>query len=91
LPLDAPEEALRCALVPLEEAAARCLPTARLTGAGVRRARAGQALRPEDFSSAPPAEAAAWLSPEDRLVAIGAADAAGFSVLRGFVEPREKD
>jgi len=93
--VDAGSEALRGALIPLEQAAALGLPTAKLTEEGARRARLGQRLRLADFTEAPPigegaAEeaAAAWLAPEGNLVAVGSARRAGdeiqISVLRGF-------
>ncbi len=88
VPLDAGADALRAALIPLEDAARLGLPGAQLTEEGARRARLGQRLSAEDFAGPPPEQAAAWLGPDGRLVAIGApvADTTnGWSVLRGFV------
>lgn len=89
------DDALRRALLPLAEAAAIGLPTARLTEAGAQRARLGQRLRHDDFDAPPPlgdtpddAAAAAWLAPDGRVVALGSAWIEGgeprYSVLRGF-------
>lgn len=74
-------EAMRRALVPLDEAARAALPVARLTEAGVLRTRRGQRLDDADFQAPPPAEPAAWLDENGRLVAIGA----GLAILRGFM------
>ena len=92
---DAGSEALRAALLPVAEAAAIGLPTARLTEAGARRARQGQRITVADFEAAPPVgaaqeepAAAAWLAPDGGVVAVGSARMEGgeprFSVLRGF-------
>ncbi|EYF03678.1 tRNA pseudouridine synthase B [Chondromyces apiculatus] len=96
LPPDAGADALRRALVPLVEAASLGLWIEQLTADGARRARLGQRLRPDDFTSPPRVDegtdeprAAAWIAPDGQLVAIGCArlDAEGalrISVLRGF-------
>ncbi len=89
LPLDAPPEALRAAILPLADAVRRALPVATLTDAGTVRARQGKRLGADDFSAPPPSDgAAAWLDPSGKLVAIGQGEAQGeasaFVVLRGF-------
>ena len=64
--------------------ARRCLPPAELAVDGARRARLGQALTPEHFLGAAPAEGpAAWLEHEE-LVAVGALRDDAYRVLRGF-------
>jgi tRNA pseudouridine55 synthase len=82
-------------LLPLELAAARALPIARLNESGERRARFGQALGIGDFSEDPrsvhgaPDEqrVVAWVGTTGQLVALGCSDAErGFCVLRGFAE-----
>jgi tRNA pseudouridine55 synthase len=88
-------QALRGALVPPSEAAARALPVGRLGDEGVVRARQGKLLVDADFTALPPAgDASAWLDAQGRLVAIGgrapveadpAGGAPGFVVHRGFV------
>jgi tRNA pseudouridine55 synthase len=71
--LDAGAAALRAALIPIAEAAARALPVGRLTAEGAGRARQGQRLSEADFAELPPfAEASAWLDLAGLLVAIGA-------------------
>lgn len=93
VPLEAAEEVLRAALLPLEEAARLGLPGARLNEEGARRARLGQRLGLAEFAiTPPPGEAAAWIGPDGRLIAIGVGDGgadeeARFSVLRGFTGP----
>jgi tRNA pseudouridine55 synthase len=94
--LDAGAGALRAALIPMAEAAARSLPVGRLTTEGAERARQGKRLGVADFTDPPPvADASAWLDPEGRLVAIGRAvgraveepgaeGGAVLSILRGF-------
>ena len=96
---DASEDALRGAILPLAEAAAIGLPTARLTEVGARRARQGQRIALADFEAPPPLgdgpdepAAAAWLAPDGGVVAVGSAWREGeeprFSVLRGFSSSR---
>ncbi len=83
-PLDLPPEELALRLFPLAEAAARALPTSVLTEAGVRAARHGQRVRPEDLRT-PHARPSAWLDEAGVLVAVGATDDDGSGrVLRGF-------
>lgn len=85
-PLDA--EALRSAIVPLDEAACAALPIGRLTDDGVRRARCGQRLAAADFTELPPlGHSAAWLDARGRLVAVGTREAdERFVIQRGFTE-----
>ena len=74
------------ALLPLAEAAARSLPVARLTEAGVARARCGGPMQATDFETGPAAEGpSAWLGPEGRLVAVGRLEGDRPAVTRGFV------
>lgn len=86
-PLDAPREELTAAVLPLSRAVRMAMPTAVLTEAGVARAYQGKRLEEADFSVSPPcsSESAAWLSPEDRLVAVGIHQQDAFVVQRGFV------
>jgi tRNA pseudouridine55 synthase len=71
--LDAGEDALRGALIPLAQAAARALPVGHLTAPGAARALQGKRLGADDFSALPSVgEASAWLDPGGRLVAVGA-------------------
>jgi tRNA pseudouridine55 synthase len=84
LPLDTPAEELAARLEPLDRAAARALPIARLTEVGARDARHGRPIEPADID-APTAAPCAWLDGGDRLVAIGEMTPAGKGrVLRGF-------
>lgn len=89
-PLDAGEDRLREALVPMADAVRQALPVGRLTDEGARRARQGKRLTSADFldGMAPPATGtAAWLAASGQLVAVGeAAPDGAFAVLRGFVE-----
>jgi tRNA pseudouridine55 synthase len=89
-PLDAGEDHLREAILPIAEAVRRALPGGQLTDEGARRARQGKRLTVADFheGAAPPAAGtAAWLDGSGRLVAIGeAVGEGGFAVLRGFSE-----
>ncbi|WP_245677755.1 tRNA pseudouridine synthase B [Chondromyces crocatus] len=97
LPPTAEPEALRAAIIPLVEAASLGLSIAHLTDDGTRRARLGQRLRLDDFTTPPPIgdgpveeHASAWIAPDGQLVAIGIArheddGALKISVLRGFV------
>ncbi len=72
-------------LVPLEQAAARALPTARLHAAGVARAICGKQLRAEHFDTPPGAgPLSAWLGPDGGLVALGRPAPDGYRVVRGF-------
>lgn len=79
-------ETLLAAMIPLADAACRALPSARLSQAGVERARHGKRLGPDDFLSHPPSECSAWLSPEGTLVAIGGPEGeeGRLAVRRGF-------
>jgi tRNA pseudouridine55 synthase len=79
-------EALREALVPLDEAARAALPAGALTGDGVLRVRRGQPVSLTDFAEPPPVGgAAAWLDPDGRLVAVGGRDDGDrFVIHRGF-------
>ncbi len=85
-PLDGPAESLRAALVPIAHAAARALPTARLTSAGARDARHGRAVLAADLGGAvSPLTPYAWLDEDGDLVAVGHIDEGGRGkVLRGF-------
>ncbi len=83
--LDAPAEALRAAVEPLATAAARALPTARLTDAGARDARHGRPVLAADLEgSVSPFAPCAWLDGEGRLVAVGQIEGDHGRVLRGF-------
>jgi tRNA pseudouridine55 synthase len=86
------------ALVPLTTALPRLLPIARLTEAGVLRARRGQLLSADDFVEAPappPASATSapalcgWTDALGNLIALGRSDPDGFRVRRGFVDNEE--
>ncbi len=86
IPLDTPEDELAARVLPLDHAAVRALPVARLSEVGARDARFGRAVRPGDLDPAGPVgTATAWLDPEGALVAIGEwrEDGTG-KVLRGF-------
>ncbi len=78
-------------LIPLLDAARRCLPTAVLTPDGAARARMGKALGLEHFAKRPEHESEggpfAWEF-EERLVAVGHQRADEFRVARGFNEPK---
>jgi tRNA pseudouridine55 synthase len=80
-------------LLALPQILPRLLPTLRLTDAGVRRARAGQALTVEDFDGAPPEVGGgseslpaicAWVDGSGLPIALGAREGATFRVRRGF-------
>ncbi len=73
-------------LLDLAAAARRSLPSTHLTAEGERRARLGQRLAPSDFTEpVEPEGVSAWLSVDERLVALGApADGASYRVVRGF-------
>ena len=84
--LDAPAEALRARMLPLEVAASMALPVVRLTEAGTREARHGRAV-PADAMDRLVEGDAAWLSPEGTLVAIGRVGADGTGrVVRGMAQ-----
>ncbi|MCA9623097.1 MAG: tRNA pseudouridine(55) synthase TruB [Myxococcales bacterium] len=77
-------------LLTLEEAATRALAVARLTEAGVARARCGGPMKGEDFVEPPPAQGlSAWLAPDGHLVAIGELREGRPAVRRGIVGPPE--
>lgn len=72
-------------LVPVAEAARRCLPCAVLTADGEKRARLGQPVTAAGFVAEPQsAEPFAWLTPAGELVAIGSKRDGAHQVLRGF-------
>lgn len=74
-------------LLSLEAAVERALPRRDLTDQGVRRARFGQPLAPDDFTSPPPSGGfAAWFHGET-LVAIGEHQPDRHRVARGFSAP----
>ncbi len=83
---DAPAEALRAAVEPLARAAARALPTARLSEVGARDARHGRPVLATDLEGCPaPLTPCAWLDAEGALVAVGQIEEGGLGrVLRGF-------
>jgi len=86
----APEMVTEERLVPLAQAAARALPTRRLTAVGVAHAQCGGPMRDGDFEEIGPEGASAWLGPDGRLIAIGTHTQDGAAqVLRGFREPEE--
>jgi tRNA pseudouridine55 synthase len=76
------------ALIPLEQAAARALPTVTLTLAGVAHARAGRAVPESELSSSSTGDHA-WLAPDGQLVAIGSLEGGVGRVRRGFVPRRD--
>ena len=85
LPLDTPSTELAARMIPVERAASRALPEARLTENGERDARFGRAVRAEDFATAAAEGPHAWLAVDGALVAIGERDAEGVGkVIRGF-------
>jgi len=88
--LDAARSVLEAKVLPLAQAAARCMSTAVLTPAGVVRASQGKLLSAEDFTAVPSssADAVAWFSPEGSLIAIGGAQQDGYVVRRGFTVGR---
>ncbi len=75
-------------LVPLAAGAARVLPTATLTEAGVGHARAGRKVPLEDLSTQDPGEHA-WLTQSGALVAIGRIEDGAGRVTRGFTAPKD--
>lgn len=88
--LDAARSVLEAAVLPLAQAAARCMSTAVLTQTGVVRASQGKLLSAQDFTAVPSssADAVAWFSPEGSLIAIGGAQQDGYVVRRGFTVGR---
>jgi tRNA pseudouridine55 synthase len=85
--LDAPADELRARMLPLARAAGRALPSATLSEAGVRDARHGRPVRPEDHDAPAATPACAWFDAGGTLVAIGRVDEArSGNVVRGFVE-----
>jgi tRNA pseudouridine55 synthase len=84
--LEAGSEALRAAVEPLARAAARALPTARLSETGARDARHGRAVLATDLEGEGSLLApSAWLDPGGELVAVGQIEEGGRGrVLRGF-------
>ena len=79
---------LRAALVPVAAAAARALPSVRLTADGVTRARQGKILTNDDALDPIPDAPSAWLDDRGGLVAVGARRDGTPRVLRGFNEMR---
>jgi tRNA pseudouridine55 synthase len=80
-----PLEALSGApLVPLAEAAALAMPTARLGATGAERARRGAGVQAGDFSTAPPDGLSAWLDDAGALVCVGRFAAGHGAVERVF-------
>jgi tRNA pseudouridine55 synthase len=85
--IDAGARTLRDHVEPLEKAAARALPVARLTDAGERDARHGRAVLAPDIDASKGALGGpcAWLDERGTLVAVGRLDEDGRGrVLRGF-------
>ena len=73
------------ALVPIATAARRCLPCAELAPSGGVKARLGQRLAEEHFSTPPTTDAThAFIDADGRLVALGARADDGYRILRGF-------
>jgi len=84
VPGDSASEVLRGAILPLADSAARALPVAHLTCAGVVAARQGRTVAREQISSPAP-DPCAWMAPSGQLVAIGRLDENGQGrVIRGF-------
>jgi tRNA pseudouridine55 synthase len=85
-PLDAPADVLRAAIEPLAHAAARALPVARLSDAGVRDARHGRVVQAADLEgSSGLLTPCAWVDAAGALVAVGRLEEGGHGrVLRGF-------
>ena len=84
-------------LIPIERAATRALPSARLLERGAERARLGQKLEASDFAEeertvlilrAAEGSVFAWFGPEGNLVALGRRDGERFRVVRGFPRSR---
>lgn len=79
-------------LIPLLEAARRCLPGSELTPDGASRARMGKALGPEHFTAPPdplPEDVPFLWEFKGTLVAIGCRGDGEFRVVRGFNDPGE--
>ena len=82
--LDGPPDELRARVLPLAAAAARALPVATLTETGVRDARHGRLVQPDDHGVVAPG-AHAWMDAGGALVAIGQIDEMRRGqVIRGF-------
>ncbi len=79
--LDSPD--LAAALRPVEDAGRRSLAVVELSASGEKRARLGQPLGPDDFTTTPPEGTGAWFA-GPVLVAIGEVTAGAGRVLRGF-------
>jgi tRNA pseudouridine55 synthase len=71
LPESTPPDELLARIIPLAHAAARALPTARLTASAVRDARHGRAVRAEEIEPRDEPGPHAWLDESGALVAIG--------------------
>jgi tRNA pseudouridine55 synthase len=85
LPWSASCEELAAALISVERAAQRVLPSSVLSEAGVTRARHGKLLEAEHFAAPPSAAISAWFAPTGELVALGkSVETGGFRVERGF-------
>jgi tRNA pseudouridine55 synthase len=81
---DTPADEMIARLLPLGIAAARALPVARLSETGVKDARVGRAVRPDDLD-APSTGLSAWLDAKGVLVAVGEVGDDGTGrVVRGF-------
>ena len=88
MPLSAQRAELERALLTVEGAAARVLPTSRLSEEGEERARHGKLLEEAHFASPPVPGLSAWFGHTGHLVAIGRpAESGGFAVERGFRYP----
>ncbi|HEY8038386.1 MAG TPA: tRNA pseudouridine(55) synthase TruB [Polyangiaceae bacterium] len=84
VPLETPPDELAARVHTLARSAARALPVAQLTGSGVRDAKHGRRVQPQDLDAAVPGTCA-WLDERGDLVAIGEIeDDGGGRVLRGF-------
>ena len=86
IPLDTPAEEIAARVLPLDHAAVRVLPVARLTAVGARDARFGRAVRAADLDGgAEGSGPSAWLDPEGVMVAVGIRQEDGTgNVVRGF-------
>ncbi len=89
VPLDADAEAMREALVPVEEVGRRSLPICELTPDGALRAVQGKRLSDTDFRQLPGPGVTAWFSTDGRLVAVGARVRGRPTVQRAFLHPDE--
>jgi tRNA pseudouridine55 synthase len=84
VPADTNADEMSARLLPLGIAAARALPVGRLSEVGVRDARVGRPVRPEDLDAKGPGTLA-WVDAKGILVAIGELGADGVGrVVRGF-------